>query len=271
MNDADLAFLPVDPERWFGLARTPRLATLLDLDGTLIDFAPTPDEATLDEATIACLRRLVAAGVDVAVVSGRTRASIDMQLRRVPDISWFAEHGAWQYDAGRWIALPRDGAAHDELATRLEPLVRVPGALIERKSLSVCVHWRMVDPRQRAALIEAVRFACAEWLASNPDYDLLPGVEVVEVRHVRAHKGVAVRRMRERIPGVRMIAIGDDITDEDMFAELGESDAGIAVGARPRRSLVRATVSGPRAVHGFLTWLASCRGSARVALRIMAS
>ncbi len=65
------------PDRWRTLARAPKLALLVDLDGTLIEFKPTLEQATLDRETAQLLSRLVATGVQVVVVSGRPHESID--------------------------------------------------------------------------------------------------------------------------------------------------------------------------------------------------
>ena len=52
------AFEPTPHEIWTRLARAPALAVLVDLDGTLLPFAPTVEEAALDDAAAAVLRRL---------------------------------------------------------------------------------------------------------------------------------------------------------------------------------------------------------------------
>ncbi len=67
---------------------------------------------------------------------------------------------------------------------------------------------------------------------------------MLEVRHRAAHKGTAIGWLRARGPaGAPLIAIGDDITDEDMFVSLREGDVGILVAPEPRR-----TQAGPPAL-----------------------
>ncbi|MGE5185591.1 MAG: trehalose-6-phosphate synthase, partial [Acidobacteriota bacterium] len=90
----------------------------------------------------------------------------------------------------------------------------------------------------------------------------LDGVEVFEVRHRSVTKANAVRWVRERIPGARLVAVGDDITDEEMFAALDDDDLAIAVGTqRDRVTHARAWVSGPDAVRELLWWMLEVRGA----------
>ncbi|HZJ62932.1 MAG TPA: trehalose-6-phosphate synthase, partial [Kofleriaceae bacterium] len=78
-----------------------------------------------------------------------------------------------------------------------------------------------------------------------------------------AHKGSAVQWLRGRAPvGAAMLALGDDITDEDMFVSLRDSDVGILVSAQPRRTQASLRLPDPDAVHRFLRWLIDARSVA---------
>jgi trehalose-6-phosphatase len=86
----------------------------------------------------------------------------------------------------------------------------------------------------------------------------------VEIRRRSVTKGDAVRAVRDAAPGTRIIAIGDDHTDEDMFARLEPDEAAIVVGKRLRSLHASASLAGPDAVHAFLTWILDMRrGSPR--------
>ena len=246
-----------DLARWCDLATSEQLAVLVDLDGTLIELAPTPDEAVLDDRAVTILCALQAAGIQVVVVSGRPRHAIDAMRARVPGAWWVAEHGSWRWDGAESV---RPAASAPELATlerRLEAVLGVPGTLIERKTLSLCVHWRLVAAAERPALVTALENACDEWLEEHPRFERLGGVELLEVRQRNVHKGTVVTWVRQRLPGVRLVALGDDVTDEDMFAELGDGDASIGVGPRSMRVDARAADVG--ASHAFLRWLVDTR------------
>jgi alpha,alpha-trehalose-phosphate synthase [UDP-forming]/trehalose-phosphatase len=239
------------------LAHHPRLALLLDLDGTMIPFAATPEAAVLDRAGIELLDALHRAKVQVVVVTGRMRSQVEPLTELAPHAWWVAEHGAWRRDDREIWTGPPNAPELEELARLLEPFASQPGARVERKSLSLCLHWRLVAPELKDALIAGAELACDEWLESNPDLERLEGVEMLEVRRRSANKGVAVPWVRQRLPDVRLIAIGDDTTDEDMFAELEHDELAIGVGVR--RAHTRCHVAGPPAVRELLAWLVQAR------------
>ncbi len=251
----------VDTASWLGRARAHTLAVLLDLDGTLIPFAATPEEGVLDRGTAETVNRLAATSAQIVIVSGRPQPQIEPLTALLPGAWWIAEHGAWRRDAGAWRGPPR-APVLDGLVTALASH-RAPGTRLERKSLSVCVHWRGVEAGARDSLIAAVELLCDEWLETNLDYERIAGVEMLEVRHRSAHKGAAIAWVRDRLPAARLIAIGDDLTDEDMFTALAPDDGAIAVGhLAGRATAAQAHLPDPVAVGGFLRWLTAVRTGA---------
>jgi trehalose 6-phosphate synthase len=246
---------------WLERARRPDLALLLDLDGTLIPFAPTLELATLDEPGVSLLRALRDSGVNVAIVSGRPKPALEPHRQRVADAWWVAEHGIWSHFGDAWSAA--DGTAApdlDLLYNALRTLEEVPGLRLERKSLSVCAHWRQVAPAMRDAVIAAIELVSEEWLETQPEYERLDGAEMFEVRKRSAHKGTAVKAVRLRLPAASFIAIGDDDTDEDMFAALSTEDVAIAVrNGRRRTTRAHYSLPDPGAVREFLWWLVDAR------------
>jgi alpha,alpha-trehalose-phosphate synthase [UDP-forming]/trehalose-phosphatase len=240
------------------LARDENLTLLLDLDGTLIPFASTAEAAMLDRGAIDVLTALKRAGIRVVIVSGRPRPSIEPFTQMVPGLWWVAEHGSWRFDETHgWSGI---GIAPEltELAQVLHAFERIPGARIERKSLSVCLHWRLVPAALKEDTITNAELACDEWLESHPDFERLDGVEMLEIRRRNANKSLAVTWVRQRAPDARIIAIGDDATDEDMFAALEHDE--LAIGVGPTRTRARYRLAGPPAVRGFLYWLIAARG-----------
>lgn len=248
---------------WHEIATGEHLGILVDLDGTLIPFAPTLEEAVLDDASAALLASLAAlSGIKVAVVSGRPRSSIEAIAPRVPTALWVAEHGGWRLGTGGWQPMLPVG---DDLAA-IERTLRAhvslaPGARIERKTFSVCVHWRAVAEPARSVLMEAAGLSIDEWLEEHPTYERMPAAEALEVRHRAVHKGSVVGWLRAQMaPGARLVAIGDDVTDEDMFRALADHDVAIAVG-KPldRRSHARVSVADVAGTRRFLRWLIEAR------------
>jgi len=247
---------------WQQLATAPQVALALDLDGTLLPFAPTPREAVIDRDTAALLDALVATpGVTLALVSGRPRELVEDIAQRFPTIAIAAEHGAWHGSGSTWQAALPAVAQLDEIEAKLRELARrYPGALVERKSCSVCLHYRQVEPPGRSALIALAEEAVDEWLETQPQLERLPVTLAIEIRHRAAHKGTAIAWLRARIPDATpILAIGDDATDEDMFTSLRDSDIGILVTDAPRRTEASLTLPSVTAVHRFLGWLVDAR------------
>jgi trehalose 6-phosphate synthase len=253
-------------ERWRELACSPSLALLLDLDGTLIELADSPEDAVLDADAILLLSHLVNVGIHVVVVSGRPKASIEHMRSLVPNAWWVAEHGSWRWDAELSVWPGTGAPVLDELREKLAELITRPGTLVERKSQSLCIHWRLVDPSERGELVRAIEIACDEWLEEQPGFERINGIDTLEVRERGAHKGSVVRWLRERLPRSRVLAIGDDASDEDMFAELDEDDASVRVG--PRDLHADAQALGVPEVRTFLRWIAEARRGRRLPLPI---
>ncbi|MEO7731375.1 MAG: trehalose-phosphatase [Kofleriaceae bacterium] len=243
---------------WATMLGHRQLTLLLDLDGTLIPFADSPAEAQLDSAGVKVLAALHNAGVQVVIVSGRPLEMLTPLRILAPHAWWAAEHGTWRCDdRGCWTG-PSNTPELVTLAAILEAFARVPGARMESKSLSVCLHWRQVPDALKAELIRGAELVCDEWLESEPAFERLAGVEMLEVRRRSANKGGAVAWVRQRIPGAHFIAIGDDETDEDMFAALRHDELAIGVGARhPSRSSHK--LPSLAAVRAFLWWLVEAR------------
>ncbi len=251
------------PADWQHLASATSLVAAIDLDGTLLPFAPTPTEALVDAETSDLIEALAGVpGLTTGIISGRPRELVDPFAHRFPKIAFAAEHGVWRIAPhGTWEAVLPPVPQLDEIERSLSSLCgRFPGALIERKSCSVCLHWRRVDEGRRHAIASAAEVIVDEWLETQPQLERLPGVDALEVRHRAAHKGSALSWLRSRGgSGATVLAIGDDITDEDMFVSLHDGDVGILVAAAPRRTQASLRLPSVDAVHHFLRWLVDAR------------
>ncbi len=236
----------------------------MDLDGTLVPLAETPDLARPPAPLVEFLDALAAMpGIALAVVSGRPRSELEQFFGTTRSVWLAAEHGAFLRDDGIWRPLVAgDGAELGEIQTALEDLARRnSGAFVEKKSLSIGLHYRRVARRAAPALrVEAESLAEA-WLRTHVGYECIRGAEVVEVRPAAARKSVAVPWIREKAgPDARIVALGDDLTDEDMFGALGAGDEGILVApAIDRATAARWILEDPAGVARFLGWLAAGR------------
>lgn len=251
--------------KWQQLASADQLVIALDLDGTLLPFAPTPEEARLDGDTTALIDALAAApGVTLGIVSGRPRRLVQDLPPRFPRVLFAAEHGVWRCSGGAWKAALPEVPQLDDIERSLRQLAdRNPGALVERKSCSVCLHWRRVAADQHDAIAAAAETLVDEWLENYPQLERLPEVLALEVRHRAAHKGSALGWLRDLGPGgAAVLALGDDFSDEDMFVSLRETDIGILVSPQSRRTQACLRLPDPGAVHRFLRWLIDARSRA---------
>ncbi len=208
----------------------------VDYDGTLVPFAEVPELASPDPGLLTLLGQLTATpGLHVHLVSGRMRQTLADWFGG-SGLSLWAEHGLWRSQDGHtWDAA---GAADSDVLAEVLPLLehaaaRTPGASVELKSASVAWHYRMADPvsgpdRARDLGAELARRTAAGNL------EVINGSKVIEVRSRGIHKGLAVQHVRGLAgPDTLFLAIGDDVTDEDMFAALQTSGISISVGDRP--------------------------------------
>src|SRR4051812_5236229 len=125
----------VTTEHWLALARHTPLGILCDLDGTLVPFARTPEEARPDADAVALVESLAGQqGVTMAIVSGRPKAWLEAFFPS-PSVLLVAEHGAARRGLGAWENVGDvDPAPLDALTAELEKVARHhPGALLERK------------------------------------------------------------------------------------------------------------------------------------------
>ena len=222
----------------------------LDVDGTLLEIAPTPDAVRVDDHLTQLLAD-VSNALDgaVALVSGRAIAALDQLFapRRWPAAGL---HGIERRDAGG--RLHRHSPAHHRLEeARLQLLylaARTPGLLLEDKGLAIAVHYRAapeIEPTLRRTLA-----AVAADLA--PDYHLLEGKQVFELKPAAATKADAVLAFMREPPfaGRRPIYVGDDITDLDGFAAVERvGGLSVAVGDRVHAQM---RVASPRDVRALL-------------------
>jgi trehalose 6-phosphate phosphatase len=211
-----------------------RFAILLDVDGTILDIAPTPQAVQVPDT----LRRALATvcegtGGALALVSGRPLADLDAIFAplRLPAIGG---HGAEIRPVGAGDAIVRRAPALDaHLKQTLKDIAsRHPGVMVEDKGFSLALHYRRA-PRQGPALVAEVKQACAAF--ADRSIEALGGKAVIEVKTSGVDKGTAVRELMTLSPfaGRVPIFIGDDKTDEDAFAVMPQFDGrAVSVGER---------------------------------------
>ena len=259
--------IDLESEQWLSLARHAPLGILTDLDGTLLPFAATPDEARPSEELRQLVQELASLpGVTLAIVSGRPRQVLDSFFPPPRAALLVAEHGAWRGGPAGWESmLSIDGKAIDPLAAELLQLqARFPGAIIERKTWSIALHFRRVPPHDKMGLLVQAEAIIDPWLAAHPDFEDLGGSEVIEIRPRMARKGNAVEWVRGLLgPTCRLLVVGDDVTDEDMFSATSDQDAPVLVGeASGRMTAARWRLESSDDVLSFYRWIVALRREA---------
>jgi len=120
-----------------------------------------------------------------------------------------------------------------------EYAARTPGALVEEKTAGLAWHYRAADPEFGAAQAGDLLLHLAT-LLSNAPAEVLTGDHVIEVRPQGVNKGQVVAAVVAHAPpGTLVGALGDDRTDEDLFAALPHGSIAVHVGPAASRAELR--------------------------------
>jgi trehalose 6-phosphate phosphatase len=229
----------------------PDHALFLDMDGTLLDFAPTPAEVIVPPGLPALLADLAAQREGaMAILSGRTMADIDGVTGTVLPAG--AEHGFLCRDAAGVIHRPITISANrpEWRAALHDAAVRMPGVAIEEKTYTLVAHFRRA-PEHGPAL----RMLIEHFIEGEPDIEILPANMAWEIRPVGAGKGRALDWFMQQAPfrGRVPVFVGDDTTDE---AAIDAANARGGIGLHVHRDFDGTTASVrawlARAVKGVL-------------------
>jgi trehalose-phosphatase len=202
----------------------------LDLDGTLAPIVARPELTELAHGAAEALAAIVAAGVPVLVVSGRSLDDL-AHLPWPPGVQLVGSHGLElaheapvALDVGEAALLGRLGGLAEQLAES------VPGCWVEHKPLSLVLHTRTAADRDAAAM--AV-------LQLSAEADRIDGVhqraghEVLELAVRPPSKALAVARLRATSRVTSVVFVGDDVTDEEVFRNLAAPAVTVKVGEGP--------------------------------------
>ncbi|MGQ0547719.1 MAG: trehalose-phosphatase [Betaproteobacteria bacterium] len=231
---------------------SPAMAFFLDLDGTLFEIRPTPQQVERDAEEVRLVARLNdAAGGAVALISGRGIASIDALFAPLK-LAAAGQHGAERRDSSgslNKVNLPKRKL--DKAAAAIASFAAShEGLLFENKGLSMALHYRLA-PHLADAAHAAVRKAAA---ALDGSVEVQGGKMVAELKPAGYDKGRAIEQFMREPPfaGRVPLFIGDDLTDEHGFRVVNRLGGhSIKVGEGP--SAARWRMQAPATV---LSWLA---------------
>lgn len=207
-------------------------ALFLDVDGTLLEIAETPQSVRVSESLKQLLIK-VSVHLDgaVALVSGRSIQDLDRLFAPLRPCA-AGQHGCERRDAfGCTTRCFIDPALLDAARIELDTFVGLhSGLLLEDKGHSLALHFRRA-PELGAAAHELMTALCAQL---GPQFTLQAGKCVYEIRSAARSKGTAIAEFMEERPfrGRTPVFIGDDVTDEDGFGVVNElGGLSIRVGA----------------------------------------
>jgi trehalose 6-phosphate phosphatase len=215
----------------------PGCALFLDIDGTLLELAPTPDRVRVDAGVAALLPALAERlGGAVALISGRSLADAD---RLFPGLKLpiAGQHGLERRAADGTIH--RHHSSASGLRALLPELARFAarheGLLLEDKGATLALHYRLA-PALASHVHRTLKTRLASLGVAN-GLRLQPGKGVLEIKPDGRDKGTAILEyMAERpFAGRLPVFVGDDYTDEYGFTAVIRA-GGWAVKVGPGRT-----------------------------------
>src|SRR5262245_37204565 len=243
------------PQALERFARLPRALLILDFDGTIAPFAPTPDAARMEPAAKSALDRLLQAaspGLHVGVASGR---SIDDLRRRLPPLHvWIGLHGLESAIDDEPPRLRFDSSIADRALERLRPRLDAAigaGGRVEDKVHSIALHVRGLEPARAAAAIAAFVREVEREREDGAPLECLSGAMVVEARPSGASKHHAIDEVLRTLRPGGLCFVGDDITDEEVFRAFPDHLT-VAVMDPPRSSAAAYYLRTPRETGAML-------------------
>ena len=229
------------------------IGLFLDVDGTLLDIAPRPEEV---EVTASLLGDLATAeralSGALALVSGRPVAELD-RLFAPLRFAAAGVHGAeLRRNPGGSVALLASGRLSDDAWDALRRLLaQFPGSYAENKEVSFAVHY---PPGTDAARLEAALARLMQHLAATGRrLKLIAGHAVFEIQLQGFDKGRAIRCFMAEQPfrGRRPMFVGDDEIDRAGF-EAALALGGLAFSVGIELPGLSGVFSGPDAVRRWL-------------------
>jgi len=209
-----------------------RSSLLLDIDGTVLDIAPTPEAVHVPAHLVLALETL-SNKLDgaVAFISGRAVSTIDALFAPVT-LAAVGCHGAEIRVAPGAELLTVPPLPENVRLAVAEIVAAAPGVLFEDKGSTFAIHFRAV-PEAGGAVLRALLERRAVLLAQ--DLAILRGRDVIEIKPRWFNKGTGLAHLMQHAPfaGRTPVFLGDDTTDEDVFRVLPDFDGiGFSVGRR---------------------------------------
>jgi trehalose 6-phosphate phosphatase len=198
------------------LAEPDRWALFIDIDGTLLGVAPTPDAVTVPPGLVPLLDGLAGGlGGAIAILTGRRVADADRLLAPLKLVSSGVHGTELRSERGGPIATLAPAIPSDVIGAMNNIAGIASGILVEQKGCGVAVHYRNAPLARRALETELAAIIAA----SSYDLVLRKGRKVLEAVPSGYSKGTALAALLARPPfkGRCPVMVGDDVGDESAF------------------------------------------------------
>lgn len=251
------------------IARARHILLLSDYDGTLTPIVEIPEMAVLDPEIQKLLSELsFRKNFHIGIISGRTIRDLQSKIN-IRGIIYAGNHGLQIEGPGISFTNP----VTDDMRTVINVLYRVltnalsgiKGVFVENKQLTLSVHYRMADPKE-INLVRAIFYKVTGTASVLGKIRITFGKKVYEVRPpVKWDKGNAVKLIWDKYfatMGKNSVAfyLGDDLTDEDGFAQLNRLNGiSILVGDGERPTSARYYLKSTNEVRDFLELMLKSR------------
>ncbi len=211
---------------------------LLDYDGTLVSLKQKPELAQPDDELLAILTALKKdPGNRVVIVSGRDRNCLADWFSEI-GLDLVAEHGTWFREEGWDDWMVNEEGLSEDWKDYFYPILemfseRTPGSFVEEKTYALVWHYRKAEPELGRLRAKELMDALHDML-SGTALQVLLGSKVVEIKPAGVNKGKAVQHwlgMNESWDFI--LGMGDDWTDEDVFAKMPPESYSISIGFKP--------------------------------------
>jgi trehalose 6-phosphate synthase/phosphatase len=228
----------------------------LDYDGTLSPFKERPETAVPGAILLATLNALAEdPRNNLVIVSGRHRDLLHKWFGSF-SVGIVAEHGAWIREKDKdWLPAVKVESNWKE---KVRPILRsyedrLPGSFAEEKEFSLVWHYRAADPELASVRSKELADELG-YFTENTELQVLQEGKSIEVRNVGIDKGIAAKLLLSEKTFDFVLAVGDDLADEELFKVIPEKSYSIKVGLA--KSYARFNLKNHREVVQLLTDLA---------------
>ncbi|MCZ6693130.1 MAG: bifunctional alpha,alpha-trehalose-phosphate synthase (UDP-forming)/trehalose-phosphatase, partial [Bacteroidetes bacterium] len=216
-------------------SRARKRLIFLDYDGTLVPFNGDPKMSKPDKELTEILTTLTTNKKNkVVIISGRDRDTLWIWLGKY-HLDFICEHGVWlkEFDQDWKTLVTLTDEWKKDINNLLELYVsRTPGSFVEEKDFSLVWHYRKVETGL-GELRTRELMSHLKYKVSDSNLRVHEGDKVVEIKSSRVNKGRAALKWLDKDDYDFIMAIGDDLTDEDTFKAMPpENSYTIKVGGK---------------------------------------